>query len=311
MLSTYKYKTLTTLSILLLLASGCSGSTTQNENQIATAVAQTVQAQDSLTEVAAISILATSTIPAEIPSTPDVVGTNTSSPVGADPGCVVSASLIGETPPDETILKPGEYFWKTWTLKNTGTCIWNSSYKLIFWSGDLMDGLVEYALPDIFVSGDQKDISIYLKAPANDGTYAGYWKIQTPWGASFGVGQYDEPIYVEVVVSGVKRPDYDITSVDFSLVRDPETGCPPNVYYTLNAIISTSGPLDILYHWNASGSLFTQPKLFTFESAQTKTLSYTIGINKQSTKPTDYWILFTIDDPKGQDFKRIYVNHTC
>jgi len=311
MLAPNKYKTITILAILMLIASGCNASAPQNQEQIATAVAQTVQAQDSLTEVANMPTLTIATQPADILTTPETAATSTSAPVGANPGCVVSASLVNETPPDDTILKPDEYFWKTWTLKNTGTCIWNSSYKLIFWSGDLMDGLVEYALPEAFAVGDQKDISIYLKAPANDGAYAGYWKIQTPWGTSFGVGQYDEPIYVKVVVSSVKRPDYGITSVDFSLSRDPASGCPANVYYTLTATISTSGPLDILYHWNASGSLFTQPTLFTFESAQTKTLSYTIGINKQSTKPTDYWILFTIDDPRGHDFKRIYVNHTC
>jgi hypothetical protein len=311
MIHKYKTKATLVLSILMVMVSACGGSTAQTQDQISTAVAQTVQAQNSLTEVAAMPIPPTSTPPMEIIATPDAIATNTSVPVSGAPGCTVSASLLGETPPDDVILKPGELFWKTWTLKNTGTCTWDTSYQLVYWSGDLMDGLVAYQLPEVVAPDGQKDIAIYLKAPATEGTFTGYWKIQTPWGASFGVGQYDEPIYVQVVVSDDKRPNYQVTAVDFSVTRDPKEGCPANVYYTLNATISTSGPLEIKFYWNASGSLYTQPAPLVFNSAQTKTISYTISVNKNSTKPTDYWIQFFISEPAGQDFKKIYVNHAC
>jgi len=310
MFDKHKYKITTLLGILILITSSCAGTNSQSQDQISTAVAQTVQAQESLTKVANITIpTLLPTQASAVTSNPDI--TNTPAPVSGNPGCTVSASLINEIPPDGAILKPGEAFWKTWTIKNTGTCTWDSTYKLIYWSGDLLDGLTAYPLPEVFTPEAQKDIAIYLRAPANEGSFAGYWKIQTPWGESFGVGQYSEPIYVEVAVSNEKRPAYQITSVEFSLVRDPESGCPTNVYYTLNAAISTNGPLDVKYNFTASGSLFTSPAVITFDSAQTKTVSYTFSINKQSNKPTDYWFQFFISDPKGWDFKKIYVNYNC
>jgi hypothetical protein len=174
-----------------------------------------------------------------------------------------------------------------------------------------MDGLTEYPLPDVFATGEQKDISIYLRAPATEGSFTGYWKIKTPWGANFGVGQYSEPFYVQAVVSNNKKQTYQVTAVDFTLVRDPDSGCATNVYYTLKAAISTNGPLDVKYHWTASGSLFTTPAVVSFTSAQTKIVEYTFSVNHKSTKPTDYWFQFFIEDPQGWDFKKYYVNYTC
>ena len=304
------YQFISSISILVLILSGCSSLTPQNQDQISTAVVQTIQAQSSLTKVANI------TVPTSAPTlapanTLEAVPTNTAASVSSNPGCTVSASLVAETPPDEAVLKPSDSFWKTWTLKNTGTCIWNQSYKFIYWSGDLMDGLMSYPLPDEFAPGEQKDISIYLRAPASAGSYAGYWKIQTPWGVSFGVGQYDEPIYAKIIVSDAKHPAYAVTSVDFNVVRNPDTGCPPNVFYTLNATISTNGPLDVKYHFTGSGSVYTTPKVISFTAAETKTVSFEIDIPNKSSKPTDYWIQFFIDEPPGQDFKKVYMNYNC
>ena len=113
-------------------------------------------------------------------SAPHVVDTSTPAPILGAPGCTVAARLAGETPPDETLLKPGQYFWKTWTLENTGTCTWDATYKLIYNSGDLMDGLTSYPLPGLVAPGETGEISIYLKTPATEGTFTGYWSIQTP-----------------------------------------------------------------------------------------------------------------------------------
>ena len=305
------YQVIIGISILVLIVSGCSSSSVQNQDQISTSVAQTVQAQNSLTKVANITVPTSASTLVQA-NTPEAVGTNTTAPiVSGAPACTLSASLVAETPPDGAILKPDEFFWKTWTLKNTGTCIWDRTYKFIYWSGDLLDGLASYPLPDDFAPDEQKNISIYLKAPTNNGTFTGYWKIQTPWGASFGVGQYDEPIYVQVVVSDAKRPTYEITSVDFNVVRDPDTGCPPNVYYTLNSTITTNGPMDVKYSFTASGSLYSTPKIVSFTTAEAKTVSFTIDIPNQSNKPTDYWIQFFISDPPGHDFKKVYVKYNC
>src|SRR5262245_21111030 len=123
-----KYKALPILFSFVLIASAC-GSPSQNESSISTVVAQTVQAGQSLT---AIAIQPTVTPGAATESTVLPAMTPTSAPTlvsaPSDPNCV-SANLVGENPPDGAILRPGEYFWKTWTLLNTGTCAWDASYK--------------------------------------------------------------------------------------------------------------------------------------------------------------------------------------
>ena len=108
----HKYKILIVLSILTFIGSAC-GSSSQSQENISTAVAQTVQAQNSLTKIANIPTL-TPVPNLEITATVNPAVTNTSAPIVGAPGCTVSARLAGETPPDGTLLKPGEYFWKNW-----------------------------------------------------------------------------------------------------------------------------------------------------------------------------------------------------
>ena len=82
----------------------------------------------------------------------------------SDPNCV-SATLIGENPPDGTVLKPGEYFWKTWTLLNTGTCAWNTTYNLVYWSGDLLGGLTSYPAAYDVLPNEQKYFHLFASPP--------------------------------------------------------------------------------------------------------------------------------------------------
>ena len=50
------------------------------------------------------------------------------------------AFYVSETIPDGTEFTVGESFTKTWRLENTGTCTWNTNYKLVFNEGDKMGG---------------------------------------------------------------------------------------------------------------------------------------------------------------------------
>ncbi len=191
-----KHKIIFTLSILALIMSAC-GTPSQAQANISTAVAQTVQAQDSLTKIANMPT-PTPAPSVAIPATADIASTSTTAPVVGAPGCTVSARLASENPPDGTLLAPGETFLKTWSLENTGTCTWDTTYKLVYRSGDLLGGLISYPLPETVTPGETKDISIYLKAPDNDGQVAGYWSIQTPWNTYFGVGPTSDPFYVQI-----------------------------------------------------------------------------------------------------------------
>ncbi|HJS20890.1 MAG TPA: NBR1-Ig-like domain-containing protein [Anaerolineales bacterium] len=305
-----KYRVLAVTACLMLFVSAC-GSSAEQETDISTAVAQTVQAGASLTELAnqptpTLKV----TLPAETPvraASPTSAPTLSSAP--ADPDCA-KATLVGENPPDGVIMKPGQYFWKTWTLQNTGTCTWNPSYSLIFWSGDLMGGLTSYPLDDDIAPNEQKDISIYLKAPDTEGTFTGYWQLQSPWNANFGVGPSSEPFYVQVVTSNAAEPDYGIANVEYNLVRDPAAGCPTNVRYTLYVTVSSNGPVEADYFWSQSDGNNSHVKPIEFTEAGSQTLSREWMIGKGDS-PSPRWIEFVITEPDYREYGKAEILNLC
>ncbi len=308
MFDLHKYKFIFAFSALALLSSACGSSAPPKQDQISTAVAQTVQAQNSLTEVVNIPTL-TPALPVETAAHADGAATDTPAPVVGAPGCTVAAVLTAESPPDYTLLKPGEYFWKTWSLENTGTCRWDSTYKLIFSSGDLMDGLIAYPLPEPVAPGETKDISIYLRAPAAEGTYTGYWLIQTPWNAYFGING-DNPFYAQIVVTNAKKPGYGITSVAYALSRDPKEGCPVNVRYTVYATITTNGPYEFDYYWDQKDGNHSGVKLMKFTEAGSQTISRMWMVGRGDS-PNPRWMQIIVTGPDHQEFDRFVFENNC
>ena len=141
----HTYKILTLLTALAMLASGC-GSAQLNESAVSTSVAQTGQARNT-SETAEIvtSPAPTLTATALAPLAATVTGTPLTGMTAQ--ACTASASLVGETFPDGTIILPGTTFTKVWQVQNSGTCTWDATWQLIFYGGDLMDGLTVYNFP--------------------------------------------------------------------------------------------------------------------------------------------------------------------
>ncbi len=297
---------------LMLFVSAC-GSSARQETTIATAVAQTVQAENSLTEIASHATLTPQATVPVLADTPIPAGTPTNAPTtvagSVDPNCV-KASLVNEDPPDGVLLQPGQIYWKTWTLLNTGTCTWNKAYSIIFWSGDLMGGLTSYSLDDEVSPNEQKDISIMLKAPDTDGTFTGYWRLQSPWNSNFGVGPADDPFYVEIQVSSAATPEFGIAHVTYNLVRDPEIGCPTNVRYTLYVTVSSSGPFEIDYRWNQSDGNESGTKPLEFTKAESKTLSREWMVGKGDS-PNTRWIEFVVTEPEYHEYGKAQFENLC
>lgn len=304
-----KYKLLNVLIGIAWLAAAC-GSPSQDQSAISTGVAQTVQARDSLTKVVSIPTT-TPEINSEATTTPAVIPTSapTLASAPSDPNCI-GATLVAETPPDGVILKPGEYFWKTWTFMNSGTCAWDSSYDLVYRSGELMGGLVSYPLPEEIQPGEQKDISIYLKAPDTEGTFKGYWQFQAPWDATFGAGPYSEPFYVEVVVSSQNKPRYGISSITYEVVRNPAIGCPTNVLYTVYATITANGPLKIEYFWNQSDENESGIKYMDFTEASSQTISREWMVGRGDS-PNPRWMRIEVMTPQRQGYGYAYILNNC
>jgi hypothetical protein len=305
-----KNRVLAVLAVFMLFVTAC-GSSAQDAT-ISTAVAQTVQAGQSLTEVAALpSSTPRATLPVETPAaaavTPTAAPTLSSAP--PDPNCA-KASLVSENPPDGVLLKPGEYFWKTWTLQNTGTCTWTPAYSLVFWSGDLMGGLISYPLDDDIAPNEQKDISIYLKAPDTEGTFTGYWRLKSPWNADFGVGPSDKPFYVNVATSADAEPEYGVASVAYFLERDPLGGCPTNVRYYLHVTVTSNGPLELKYAWRQSDGNNSHEIRMIFEEAGSKTVTREWMIGKGDS-PSPRWIEFVITSPVYREYGKQEILNLC
>ncbi len=106
--------------------------------------------------------------------------------------------------PDGKVFAPGATFTKTWRIKNTGTCTWTTSYKLVFISGEQMGAAAsEFNLKSTINPNTTVDISVDLKAPANNGNYRGYWQFKNAEGALFGLGgAADKPFWVDINVKG-------------------------------------------------------------------------------------------------------------
>lgn len=302
-----KFKYIPLLLLIAVITASC-GSPDQTQSDIETAVAQTVQAQNSLTKVAVLPTI--TPVPAIFSTaTPEADTVNTPAPVG-NPGCVASAQLVSESPPDETLLSPGEYFWKTWTFLNTGTCYWTTEYSMVFWNGERMGGLTSYSFPEDAAPGDTFDISVYLQAPTTEGITAGYWRFKTPWGEYFGVGPQSVSFYVQVNVSAAEKLKYEVTSVTYELTRNPETGCPLNVRYTVHATVTTNGPLKFQYRWYQSDENESGIKTYEIEQAGTVTFTrdWLISLNDN---PVPRWMDLVILKPKYKDFGKITWEHDC
>lgn len=92
------------------------------------------------------------------------------------------------TIPDGTLLQPGSSFSKTWELKNSGSCAWNSTYSLVFANeGDVMGGVISKPLiiSGAVAPGELVKVSVDLRAQAAAGDYKSHWRLRNPLGVDF------------------------------------------------------------------------------------------------------------------------------
>lgn len=122
-------------------------------------------------------------------------GTN---PAAAVPtaGCYSMSYVSDVSIPDNTAMKAGETFTKTWKIRNNGTCAWDAGFKFAFTGGDAMSGET-YSLPKSVPANTDIDVSINMTAPNTTGTIRGNWRMSTAAGQFFG-----DEVYLVIVVGG-------------------------------------------------------------------------------------------------------------
>jgi hypothetical protein len=113
--------------------------------------------------------------------------------------CSNSAFEGDVTIPDGEILKPGVNFQKIWKIRNTGTCLWDDGYSLVYVAGSTPNldpyNFVFKKSSDFVASGEAIDIAINLTTPCTPGKYEGHWRMQNDQGYFFGTLL---SVYVEV-----------------------------------------------------------------------------------------------------------------
>jgi len=301
-------KILTLLTAITLLASAC-GSSQSDQSAMSTAVAQTVQAQNSAETASSPATLTPSPL---APLSTSVTVTATL-PAGGAGLCTASASLVGETYPDGTIVQPGETFTKVWQVQNSGTCTWDSNWQLIYYGGDRMDGLTVYNFPQPAQPGQTVEVPVILRAPAENGTYTGEWMLKSPWGQSFGVGQYSVPMSVSIVV-GSSTPEnkktetvYGVTAVTYEVER---RCAPANTFYTITTYITTNGPIEVTFTWVQSDGNNQQNNRLNFTEATTKSAQREWSQHKTSSTNTR-WVQVIVTSPTYQEHEKVVLPSLC
>lgn len=297
-----------------------------NPDQVFTAAAQTVEVQ--LTQNALLnpsSIQPTFPPAAITPRSPQADPSAVGVELPAQPtpaqniipvaACDSAQFIEDVTIPDGTSIAASATFTKTWRLKNTGTCAWNSAYVLIFDSGDQMGGASSLPLAGTTAPGASLDVTINLQAPAKDGGFRGYWGMTNPSGVRIPVsgGTNGNSFYVDIKVGsgsisqattipGTESADkFAVMNVGFSALRS-EICSSPTGKYVITATITTNKAGTVNYTWVRSDGV-TAPGLsdsLSFDSAASKTITY-----EWLSTVSGLWIDLYIDKPNHQQFGRV------
>ncbi|HVF25289.1 MAG TPA: NBR1-Ig-like domain-containing protein [Anaerolineales bacterium] len=116
---------------------------------------------------------------------------------------------------DNSIFAPGSSFTKVWRLRNSGTCTWKTSYRVVLVSGDQLGGQNLMPLPREVAPGQTIDIAMNFTAPLIEGVYRGNWQIRNDKGENFGItSTANRPFRVAIRVRApvLIGPSYDFVA---------------------------------------------------------------------------------------------------
>lgn len=121
--------------------------------------------------------------------------------------CSDNAVLIADvTVPDNTVVRPGQTFVKTWRIQNTGSCAWGEGYTFLAVSGEAMTANTQIAVPAV-APGATVDLSVPMTAPMQTGIHQGFWQLRNRNGTLFGTA-----VLVRIRVEGPAVPTATLTT---------------------------------------------------------------------------------------------------
>jgi len=211
-----KAKLSVTLALALLI-SACAPATpvepTPDVNAVRTSAANTVVAEFTLTAAAFTPTPAppedtpepeTEELPTETPTiafAADPTQAALGTPVALCDDYGFDLATLDVTIPDGTPMTPGQTFVKTWKIRNTGICTWDTNYKPVFsYSSPANVRMNAQPIPltALVAPGEDVEISIQFTAPTTPGKYTLYWQMMNARGIPFGTK--DSILIVEINV---------------------------------------------------------------------------------------------------------------
>jgi uncharacterized protein YkwD len=139
-------------------------------------------------------------VPPTLTPTADVAISPTAE-VTVPPNCTDGAVLLRDvTIQDDTQVRAGEKFTKTWEFQNTGSCPW-LDYTLVFSAGDQMDAPASAPVPTTLKDA-KVQVSVDLTAPTLNGTYTGFFSLHNSKDKVVPIGT-EKTFWVRVIVGGV------------------------------------------------------------------------------------------------------------
>ena len=220
--------------------------------------------------------------------------------------CDAGEFVTDVTVPDGTSFTPGQTFTKTWRLKNTGSCTWTTSYRVIFDSGNSLGAPASFNLPTNVPPDAIVDISVQMKAPDAVKEYESNWKLQNASGVIFGLGEDGQKsFWVKIKVETAVLP-FAITKVVVSADNASFTGACPHTVALAAAITSTAAGR-VTYFWERSDGTKGAVQEVVFDTGGTKT----VNSSWQFGSSFDGTVKVYIDNPNHQYFPNFALKVTC
>ena len=209
----------------------------------------TLQPQLSETLIPTAIFLPTQTPPPQLPSLP-----------------CNQAELVQElTVPVGMVFNPYERISKTWEVRNSGSCSWDSTYRLVLTGGEAMGYQGPFPIPQPVAPGETVLLAADLVAPGGEGYHESDFMLLSPQGELFGVGAFGGG-RLAVVVQVIEQPlnilyDFGQMACEAAWESDEDVlPCPGNLYddagfvLTLQGSDLESGQQDRTALWTNPGS---------------------------------------------------------
>ena len=171
----------------LLFSCGTNQTDSTDINLIRTQAVATYAS--SLTETLAPASTTAPTLKVEQTPTPSIItATITTTPeatLTANP-CYNLLWIEDITIPDDTQMKAGEVFTKTWLVQNIGGCAWHAGFTFKNFGGDPMRGNT-VTMQEAIQTGSKREISVELVVPSGiTGIIQSSWRMSDENGTFFG-----------------------------------------------------------------------------------------------------------------------------